>query len=564
MLVETETQCWAKTSVHTYIDNVLSGKQITGKYVRLACQRHLDDLENGSDRGLYFDEDAAQHIIDFACHVKHSKGKWAGQLFEPEPWEMFILWVVFGWYNIDDTRRFNIAYNEIARKNGKTFVGAVVGCYGTGFDDEPGAEVYSFATKEEQAKIVFSDAQKMTIKSGRFGGRATVHKKSISFDDTYSRFQPLGSDSKNQDGLNVHMAIADEVHAHRDSGMWDVIESAMGARENPLIFAITTAGFNKHSFCHEQRDYATGILTGNIEDDTFFAIIFDLDKGDDWADENVWVKANPNLGVSVKIKDMQRMCRKAKKMPTALNNFLVKRLNIWTTQTVRWMNMEEWESCNEMIAEEDLIAKPCFGGIDLSSNKDFTCWGKLFPHEGKFVYIPKLYIPKENAKQRQKDDNVPYLSWAEQGLITLTPGNVIDYDYIMADVWADCEKFDIRGIGFDRYNFEAIRQRLIKEGVPEKLMISFGQGFVSMSAPMKKLEEIVLSHLLVHNNHPVLNWMAGNVAASTDAAENIKPDKEESKDRIDGIVALIMALGLAITIPEKKPSVYETRGVLEI
>ena len=226
--------------------------------------------------------------------------------------------------------------------------------------------------------------------------------------------------------------------------------------------------------------------------------------------------------------------------------------------------MDEWEACNEIVEEKDLLAMPCFGGIDMSSNTDFTCWGKLFPYKDKFVYIPKLYIPKENAIQRQRDDNVPYLAWAEQGLITLTPGNVVDYDYIMKDVWEDCEKFDIKGIGFDRWQFEAIRQRLIKEGVPEKLMISFGQGFRSMSAPMKKLEEIVLSHLLVHNNHPVLKWMAGNVAAKTDPSENIKPDKEESKGRIDGIVTLMMCLGLAITTPPKKDSVYENRGFVSL
>ena len=418
-----------------------------------------------------------------------------------------------------------------------------------GFDNEQGAEIYSAATKEEQARIVHSEAQRMCKTSGNLGGIAEVYKKTISIDSTNSFWRPLGRDSKSEDGLNIHVAIIDELHAHPDSGMWDIIRSALGARAQPLMFAITTAGFNKHSFCYEQREYAIKILEGVIEDDSFFAIIYTLDEDDEdnWKDESVWIKANPNLGVCVDIKDMQNMCAEAIESPTKLNNFLVKKLNIWTTQHVRWMNMEKWEACNEVVPEQSLLGKKCYASIDLSTNTDIASLGLLFPYERKYVFIPRFWIPEDRARERQKKDRVPYVKWAKEGYIKMTHGDVIDYDTIMSDIWSDFGKFDIQFIAFDRWNFEAIRQRLVKEGVPETKLISFGQGFASMSAPMKKVEEIVLSNRLIHNNNPVLNWMAGNVAAKTDPADNIKPDKEESTERIDGIVTLIMSLGVAIT-----------------
>ncbi|MAH47555.1 terminase, partial [Candidatus Pacearchaeota archaeon] len=281
--------------------------------------------------------------------------------------------------------------------------------------------------------------------------------------------------------------------------------------------------------------------------------------------ENCWIKANPNLDITVSRKDMHRMCKKAIESPSAQNNFLVKKLNIWTTQKVKWINLTKWDACKERIDEVDLVGKLCYGGIDLSSNTDITANVMVFPMEsGRFAVVPRFWIPAENARERENRDGVPYTSWAKAGYIKMTEGNVIDYDIVMADIMADCEKFGIDSIAFDRWQFEAIRQRLVNEGVPEDKMISFGQGFASMSAPMNELEKLYLSEKLIHNDNPVLNWMASNVAARMDPAGNIKPDKEKSTEKIDGIVSLIMALGLAITTGPKKPSIYEDRGIISI
>ena len=571
MLVEADTICRSQTVVDQYMDDVLSGKIPACEYLKLAVRRHLSDLKNCSDRGLYFDPEAAQHNIDFTEKLKQSKGRWAGKHLQLQPWQVFIKWCIYGWKKFDGTRRFRFVYKEIARKNGKSTELASDGLYGLGFDGEGGAEIYSVATKEDQARITLKEGQSMTRKSGYLDGMALVHKKSISIDEYDSTWQALGRDSNNQDGLNPHMVLVDEFHAHPDRSMLDVMDSAVGSREQPLLYIVTTAGFNMQSACYQERDYAIKVLKGVVDDDTYFAIIFTLDMDeqgnllDDWKDENTWIKANPNLGVTVSIDDMRRMMKKAIESPAALNNFLTKKLNIWTTQELKWVNVEKWKACNRGIDEKMLLGRKCFAGLDLSSNNDIAGYGLVFElDDGSYYFKPKYYVPKENAQLRERRDRVPYLAWAQEGLITLTPGDVVDYSILMADLLADGQKYDIQYIAFDRWGFESIRQMLIGYGLDEKIMVSFGQGFLSMSAPMKYLEKIYLEGNLVHNNNPVTNWMAGNVAAKMDPAGNLKPDKSKSSEKIDGIVMLIMGLAMAITQPEKKDSVYEKRGILRL
>jgi len=558
-------------AMERYTEGVTSGDIVACKYVKLAVKRHLDDLEHGAERGLYFDEDAACHICDFFANIQHSKGKWAGEYIKLEDWQTFLLCCLFGWKNEDGTRRFKIAYNEVARKNGKSTLAAGIGIYLAEFDGEEGAEVYSVATKMDQAKIIHHEAVMMVRKSKGLRKRLNIQVNNIHSLVTNSKFEPLGSDAKTLDGLNPHGTLIDELHAHPDGSIYDVMRSAMGSRNQPILFSITTAGFDCHNFCHQQRDYAIKVLEGQVQDDTYFAIIYTLDgydstedTKDDWKDESVWIKANPNLGVSVNLKDMREMAKEAAESSGKLNNFLVKKLNIWTTQTVKWVNLDRWARCNRVIGESELVGQRCFGAFDLSTNTDLAGYGLIFPQPDRYIFIPRLFIPKDNADKRQREDRVPYIDWANQGYLTLTPGNVIDYKAIRQSFWADIQKFNLQMVGFDRWNFEALRQQLIEDGVPEAKMFSFGQGFASMSAPMKKLEEIYLSEKLIYNNHPVIRWMAENLAAKTDPAGNIKPDKEESRERIDGMVILIMALGLAITQPELKPSVYESRGLLMV
>ncbi|MBN1807195.1 MAG: terminase large subunit [Sedimentisphaerales bacterium] len=552
MPAECETICRSEAIVHKYIDDVLSGDIPACKYLKLACQRHLNDLENAGERGLYFDPEAGQSVIDFIEMLRHSKGKWAGRNFILEPWQHFIFWVLFGWMNEDGTRRFTVAYEEIARKNGKSSKIAGIGLYGLGFDGEGGAEIYSVATKEEQARITFAEGQSMTKKSGYLGGLAKIHTKAISIEETDSSWKPLGKNSKTQDGLNPHMVLVDEFHEHPDRSVLDVMDSAVGARSQPLLFIITTAGFNVQSACYLERDYAIKVLEGIIEDDSYFAVIYTLDRDeatgeliDDWADPEVWIKANPNLGVSVYKKDMERMCRKAQNDPAVVNNFLTKRLNVWTTQVTRYFNIEKWNACVDTVTEEELLGKPCFMGIDLASKEDICAIVCVFPwRDGKIVIYPKFFCPRDGAIERSRKHRVPYLVWSEQGYLSLSGIGEVDYEDVEKNIKALCEKFDVKHIGFDSWNSAQMRQNLIKSGMREDFFIKVPQTTGGLTEATKKLKALVNDLKVIHNNNPIMRWMASNTAIHTDGNENVKPMKNKSSEKIDGIVATIMALGL--------------------
>lgn len=558
MLAECETICGSEAIVHKYIDDVLYGNIAACKYLKLACQRHLNDLENAHERGLYFDPEAAQSVIDFIEMLKHSKGKWAGQNFVLEPWQHFIFWVLFGWMNADGTRRFTVAYEEVARKNGKSTQMAGVGLYGLGFDGEGGAEIYSVATKEEQARITFAEGQSMARKSGYLGGLAKVHTKAISIEETDSSWKPLGKNSKTQDGLNPHMVLVDEFHEHPDRSMLDVMDSAIGARSQPLLLIITTAGFNVQSACYLERDYAIKVLEGIIEDDSYFAVIYTLDRDettgellDDWTDPDVWIKANPNLGISVHEKDMQRMCKKAIEVPATLNNFLTKKLNVWTTQVIKYLNIEKWNACADTVTADELLGKPCFIGVDLNSKIDIGAVVCVFPWtDGRVVVLPKFYCPRDGAEERSKKDRVPYLAWEQQGYLTLTEGSRTDYEVIKHDIQKIWSMYDVQKMGFDQWNFEHLYQRLIADGMDKEKVIEYSQTIKHMSEPTKELSALVTDGKLIHNGNPVLRWMASNTAVYTDPNENVRPVKDRSSEKIDGIVATIMALGLALIEPE--------------
>jgi phage terminase large subunit-like protein len=532
----------------------------------------LDDLEYGHERGLYFDAEAAQAVIDLKEMLKHSKGKWAGQHLILEPWQQFVDWVLFGWKRDDGTRRFNVAYEEVARKNGKSTQIAATGIYGLGFDGENGAEIYSVATKEDQAKITFDEGQRMTKKSENLGGLAQINKKSTYIEATESYWKPLGKDSKTQDGLNPHMVLVDEFHAHPDRSMLDVMDSAVGARSQPLLLIITTAGFNVQSACYLERDYAIKVLEGTIEDDSYFAIIYTLDRDettgelfDDWTNPKVWIKANPNLGVSLYEKDMKRMCRKAQNDPLTVNNFLTKRLNIWTTQVTKFFNIEKWNMCTDAVSLDELSGKPCYLGVDLNSKIDIGAILCVFPWiDGRVVLYPKFYCPRDGAEERSRKDRVPYLAWAEQGYLELTEGSRTDYEYIKSDICKLWSMFDVIKMGFDQWNFEYLYQRLISDGMDSSKVIEYPQTIKNMSEPTKELSALVVDEKLIHNGNPVLRWMASNTAVYRDPNDNVRPVKEKSSEKIDGIIAAIIAMGIMLIEPEKKESVYEIRGLLVI
>lgn len=548
-----------------YADDVLNGRQVVGEWVRLAVERHFHDLEHGHERGIYFDEAAAWHIILFCGLCHHYKGKFAGQRFEPEPWQVFFLWVLFGWKKDTGERRFRIFHLEIARKNGKTFLGAVIALYLLYADGEAAAEVYSVATKKDQAKLCHNDAINIIKSSPALKDLFTILRNNICVEKTVSKFEPLGRDSDGLDGLNVSGAIMDELHAWKNRSLWDVIDTATDAREQPLIGAITTAGFNRQTICWSHNVYLKKILSSLVIDDEFFGMIFTLDDEEEQHDESAWVKANPNLDVSIQMDKLRNMITRAQSIPSQLNAVLRLRLNIWTQAESRWLHPADWLACGSGGNEDELAGRVCYGGLDLSSTTDISSLVLVFPPEGEeavYQVLCRFWIPEDNMKKRSETDRVPYDVFVKEGFVTATPGKVIDYSWIMDQVDRDAQKFDLQEIAFDRWGATKIIQSIEEQGLA---VVQFGQGFASMSPPTKELEKMVISREIGHGNNPVLAWMADNVVTLQDPAGNIKPDKGKSIEKIDGIVALIMGLDRAIHGEKhRKGSKYESEGLRSV
>jgi len=567
-----------KFEADQYVADVLSGTQVACTHIKRACQRHVDDLATGHERGLYFDTTAAKMAVAFFhTFLRHWKGEWANRPIVLQPWQQFVLWSLFGWKRADGSRRFRTMYLEVARKNGKTTLAAGIGLYLMIADGESGAEIYTAATKRDQARIAHRDAIEMVKRSPQLKKRVGTFKDNLHSTENSSKFEPLGANVDSLDGLNIHGAIVDEIHAHKTRRLWDVLETGTGARRQPLMLGITTAGIDRESICYELHTYTEQIVSGALDDDSFFGLIFSLDKEDDWEDEGCWIKANPNLGISKKLSYMREQAAKAKAMASSQNNFLQKDLNAWVQVATRWLSREAWDKCGRLSFDEELLhGRRCFGGLDLSSTLDVTAWVLVFPPllpepardeeitlDHCFLVLPHFFIPDDNILQRVRRDRVPYDVWVRRGLVTATPGNVIDYDWVVSRIDADMQRFDIAEIAFDRWGATRIQTQLMDMG-GDDFLVQFGQGFASMSSPSKELEVLVMSGLLAHNNNAVLRWMADNVVIVRDAAENIKPDKSKSIERIDGVVALIMSLARARLHKPKPRSVYEDRPILTV
>ena len=552
-----------RLSYNQYIDDVVKGKIVACEFTKLACQRHLDDLERAEELKIYFDPEAAKKAILFFRLLKHSKGEWAGRSVVLEPWQQFIVAMLFGWKQLDGNRRFRTSYLETARKSGKTTLAAGVGLYLLLADDEPGAEVYSVATKRDQAKLSHSEATRMSKSSPEVRREVTIFKDNIHIINTASKFEPLGADADTLDGLNVHGVIADEIHQWKNRNVWDVMETATGSRRQPLMFAITTAGYDRHSLCFQQHEYTEKVLKRVIEDVSWFGMIYTLDEGDDWDNEAVWVKANPNLGVSKKWADMRRLAGRAKEMPSQLNAFLRLHLDIWTQSETKWISTKHWNACNKPIDMNGLRGRTCYGGLDLSSTNDITAFILVFPPDVEgddYQVLCRFFVPEDSMMERARKDRVPYDVWTRKGLLTATPGEIVDYAWILHQIDEDMQNYDILEIAFDRWGATKIQTALMELG-GEDFVVQFGQGFASMSPPTKDLERLIAEHQIAHGGHPILTWMAHNLVVRMDPAGNIKPDKEKSTERIDGMVALIMALDRALRRTSGGTSVYEDRGL---
>ena len=544
-----------------YAEQVRSGAILVCEYVRLAVERYYADLDRALDEGRYFDKKAAMRAIHFIEKLKHTKGEWAGQRFRLEPWQQFVLWNIFGWKNADGTRRFRYAYIEIARKNGKTALSAGIGLYMLFADGESRPEVYSAATVKDQAKICFSDAVEI-VKATDLKNYLTPYRNSIVYELKGGTMKPLSSDYGTHDGLNPSCGIIDGFHAHKDSGMFDVIKSAFGARRQPLMFVITTAGFNKSGACYAYRENVIKVLRGVNEDDSLFGIIYTLDDKSEWDDPKMWIKANPNLGVSLSADYLADQVKDAKNRPEAVRNVMTKNVDLWVDAERTWILDDAWQKCIGTTAPADLKGCACWGGLDLSNVSDITAYVLLFHENDRFQLLPHFWIPEEKMREKIRKENINYDKWVAEGYVTVTPGNVIDYDFVKADILRIVADYDLRTSAYDRWNSSQTIIDLQNEGMECN---PFGQGYGSMSAPTKEFEKLVLTGKIEHFGNPVLRWMLASTLVKTDPAGNIKPDKEKSTQKIDGIVAAIMALGEWMTAQandERNP--YENRGLLTL
>lgn len=547
-----------------YAERVVAGEIVACELVKLSCQRFLNDLKVGPERGITFSEARAQHILNFYKFVPHVKGALAGQPIELMDWHIFILINIFGFIIplVDENtgevvlrndgsgrpvmvRRFRTAYNEVARKNAKSTLSSGVGLYMTGADSEGGAEVYSAATTREQARIVFEDAKSM-IKQARptLGRLFEFNKLAIFQEQTSSRFGPLSSDANNLDGLNIHCAIVDELHAHKTRDVWDVLETATGARLQSLLFGITTAGFNKEGICYELRDYAIKVLqgaaTGQFEDDTFFGIIFTLDKEDDPFDEKVWQKANPGLGICKRWDDLRRLAKKAKEQVSARHNFFTKHMNLWVTAEAAWMDMLKWGECDFIAPQHELKTYPLWVGVDLSNKIDICAAVKIWQANNGHVHADfKFWLPAGRLERCSRQMAELYRKWAELEKLTLTDGDVIDHAQIKAELQQWVAGESLREIGFDPWSATQFSLALAEEGLP---LVEVPQTVRNFSEAMKEIEALVYGGRLHHSNHPVMNWMMSNVTVKPDKNDNIFPNKSTPEAKIDGPAALFTAM----------------------
>lgn len=555
-----------------YAHDVVSGRVLAGPLVRLACQRHLADLTRTD---LVWDKAQAARAIGFFRDVlRLNGGEHEGKPFILEPFQCFIVGSLFGWYGVDGARRFRVAYVEIAKGNGKSPLAAGIGHYMLSADKEPRAEVYAAATKKDQAMILFRDAVAMVDQSPALSSRLKQSGQqpnvwNLADTSTGSFFRPIASDDA-QSGPRPHCALIDEVHEHKSALMIDMMRAGTKGRRQALIFEITNSGFDRHSVCWQHHEYSARVLEAGargdpaLGDDAWFAFVAGLDDGDDWTDESVWPKANPNLGVSVTVKYLREQVREAQGMPAKQN--VVRRLNFceWTEQDERWLDMALWDQGKEPFDLAALRGRVCYAGLDLAKVNDLSALALVFPPKEageRWKAICKFWIPKDDMHTRSKRDRVPYDVWVRDGLITATEGNVTDFAFIEAAILELAGTYQIKEVAFDRTFAGEIVQHLQAEGMT---MVQFGQGFLSMGAPTTELQRLLLAGQFQHGGNPVLRWNANNVTVASDPAGNIKPDKERSTERIDGVVATIMALGRAIVQPVEGPSVYEIRGVFTV
>lgn len=582
--------------VTQYAKDVVSGAVVAGPLVRAAGQRHLRDLEQQESRGIVWKPEVALHTFGFfrdvltlpaASSHKHSSqeiDEAENIPFELEPFQQFIVGSLFGWFTADGFRRFRVSYVEIGKGNGKSPLAAGIGLKMEVADKEPRAEVYAAATKKDQAMILFRDAVAMRDKSpalikrlDKYGGGANCWNL---FDKGSGSFFRVISSEDSQSGPRPHCGLIDELHEHPNATVVDMMRAGTKGRRQALIFEITNSGFDRNSVCFAHHEYSERILNGLIEDDSWFAYVCGLDEGDDWRDERVWMKANPNLGVSITHKYLREQVREAIGMPSKEST--VRRLNFceWVGSESPWIDTDAWLKCEHFLSLDEYKGQPCYGGLDLSGKNDLTCLALDFPTDEGHDTFSIFWAPEQGLKDREDRDRVPYTQWHREGHLRVTPGRSIDYGYIAQEIAQLRGKVDLKGIAFDRWRIDDLMRELDAIGItceivqmgeeptgsPQLILVPHGQGFKDMNPAVESIEESVLNSQLRVAKNPVMTMCALNAICATDPAGNRKFDKRPGKStgRIDGLVATAQAHRYATSAPKVTGSVYETRGILTL
>ena len=512
----------------------------------------------------HYDKKKADRAVRFIEQLKHTKGKWAGKPFWLFPWQEQVIRDIFGIVDERGKRQFRTAYVEIGKKNGKSELAAAVALYLLYADGEPSAEVYGAAADRQQASIVFDVARQMVDMTPALLKRSKImgaSKRIVNYSNA-GFYQVLSAEVGTKHGLNVSGLVLDEVHAQPNRQLYDVLTKGSGdAREQPLYFLITTAGTDRESICYELHQKAKDILDGRKVDPTFYPVVYGLADDDDWTDEKNWYKANPSLGQTIQIERVRDMFREALDNPAEENVFKQLRLNMWVSSLTRFIPEHIYDLGNTPIDMESLKGRDCYGGLDLSSTGDITAFVLMFPprnEEEKYVMLPFFWVPEDTIPIRVRRASVPYDTWRQQGYLNATEGNVIHYGFIEKFIEQLGEQYHILEIAFDRWGATQMVQDLEGMGFT---VVPFGQGYKDMSPPTKEFYKLLMEGRIVHGGNPVMRWMAGNVVVDRDPAENIKPTKAKSAEKIDGIVAAIMALDRCIRHEEQR-SVYDERGLM--
>ncbi|MDR0215626.1 MAG: terminase large subunit [Comamonas sp.] len=550
-----------------YMREVAGGAVPACKWTKLAVERQMQDLQRSlsTDWPYVFDPERAERPCKFIELLPHIKGKWAreGRLIELEDWQCFIITTVFGWiHHATRLRRYREGYVEVPRKNAKSTLSSGLALYMLSADGEQGAEVYSAATTRDQARIVFDDSKAMAdrVSGLRSHLGVVVLQHSITVAATSSKYTPLAAEGSTLDGLNVHFAVIDELHAHKNRAVYDVIDTARGAREQSLLWNITTAGIDRSGICYERRTHTTKVLERVIDDPALFGVIYTIDDADDPFVPSSWAKANPNWGKSVLEDDMVAAARKAEAMPSALNNFLTKRLNVWVNGASAWMDMRAWERCGWIGLElEDIPTDvPVWLGLDLAQKRDFAALCVVWQRDGDWHVCTRLYL---NELAVQESGNAHLSGWARQGYVQVTSGDITDFDVVAEDLRVICRDHNVQEVAFDPALSMYFATKLIEEGLP---LVEITQRALFFTPPLIQVENLVHEGKLRHDANPVMNWMVSNLVVKVSKFNELRqPTKERAENKIDGPIAMLMALGRAMAQAEPDTAAQKTKAFWE-